>query len=315
MLKILCLVLFTSSTFYAQNSSIDWLNKNVIALKSDSSNDFSDLKFLSKVLKDKHIVGLGEASHGTHEFYLQKSRIIEYLIKEENYKTLALEATSASIESLNKFILNGDGDIKTMLKSMGLYNSKEMYDLCVWIMNYNKTKTNNDKFRLVGIDHEDYWADPYTRDKLMAENFIAQNSISHRKTIIWSHNLHIAKDTTMAEFKALGYYINQEFGNKFYAIGFDTYKGNVNVLDNEGQLEKHDFEGSEGTFSSLFAKVKYQLFFIDFTIANNPLKNEVNKITNLYSNWKTPTPLPVKLGSDFDGLIFIRKTTASIGLE
>lgn len=57
------------------------------------------------------------------------------------------------------------------------------------------------------------------------------------------------------------------------------------------------------------------MFFIDFSIPDNPLTGKVNKITNLYSNWQTPVPLPVKLASDFDALIFIRETTASISLD
>jgi len=316
MLKIFSCLFFMSVTLYAQDSTLGWLDNNASPIKSASLPDESDdLRFLSGLLKDKYVVGLGEASHGTHEFYVQKGRIIKYLVLEEGYKMLALEATSGTIEPLDKFVRYGTGDLKGILKSMGLYNCKEMYDLCIWLMDYNKTKPEKDKFILAGVDNEEYWADPYTRDELMAGNLIEKQHASQCKTIIWSHNLHIAKDTTMAEFKAMGYHIKEKFGPAFYVIGFDTYKGSVNVLDNNGKFEKHIFEGKPLTFSGLFSKVRYEAFFIDFTAASNPMKDQVNKITNLYSNWRTPAPLPVRLGSDFDGLIFIRETTASISLE
>lgn len=317
MLKIFTFLFFMMSTaLQAQGSPLSWLDKKASPLKSVPSPDkFDDLRFLSGLLKDKQVVGLGEASHGTHEFYVQKGRIIKYLVQEEGYKRLAIEATSSTIEPLDIFIQQGTGDLKGMLKSMGLYNCKEMYDLCMWIRDYNKTKAEKDKFTLLGIDNEEYWADPYSRDKLMAGTFIEKQRASQCRTIIWSHNLHIAKDTTMAEFKAMGYYINEAFGHSFYAIGFDTYKGSVNVLDNNGKFERHAFEGNPLTFSGIFSKVRYDTFFIDFTAEGTPMKDQVNKITNLYSNWKTPVPLPVRLGSDFDGLIFIRETTASIGLK
>lgn len=316
MLKIFSLLFLMSTALHAQDGTLSWLDKKASPLKSAPSPDgYEDLRFLSGLLKDKQVVGLGEASHGTHEFYLQKARIIKYLVQEEGYRMLALEATSNTIEPLDKFIQYGTGDLKAMLKSMGLYNCEEMYDLCIWMMEYNKTKPEKDKFRLVGIDNEEYWADPYSRDELMAGNFIERQRASQGRTIIWSHNLHIAKDTTMAEFKAMGYYIKEGFGHSFYAIGFDTYKGSVNVLDSNGTFERHAFEGNPLTFSGLFSKVKYGAFFIDFTAEGSPMKDQVNKITNLYSNWSTPVPLPVRLGSDFDGLIFIKETTASIGLE
>nr|MBC7612434.1 erythromycin esterase family protein [Pseudopedobacter sp.] len=316
MLKIICLLFLTTATVYGQDSTINWLNKNCQPLKFDTtSNDDDELHFLNKLLKDKTIIGLGEASHGTREFYYQKSRIVEYLVQKEGYKMLALEAPSNIVAPINKYIQEGEGDLKSMLKSMGLYNSKEMYNLCVWLKGFNKVKSTNEKVEIIGFDSEGYWQDPFTRDELMAGSFIKKYAINKFKTILWAHNLHIAKDVTMAKYKAMGYYIKKEFGDNFYAIGFDTYKGSVNVLNNNGELESHEFAGNEDTFSTLFAKVEYPQFFIDLTKENNPLTNSVNKITNIYSNWKTPTPLPIRIGSDFDGIIFIRESSASIGLE
>lgn len=316
MLKIICLLFFTTAMVYAQDSTINWLNKNCQPLKSESSSrKYDDLRFLNELLKGKSIIGLGEASHGTEEFYYQKSRIVEYLVQKEGFKMLALEAPASIVAPINSYIKNGEGDLKSMLKSMGLYNSKELYRLFVWLKEFNKAKLAKEKVEIIGFDSERYWQDPYTRDELTAGSFIEKHSINNSKTIFWAHNLHIAKDATMTEHKAMGYYIKKRFGNNFYAIGFDTYQGSVNVLNNNGELESHEFAGNEDTFSSLFAKVEYPQFFIDFTGENNPLTNNVNKITNLYSNWKTPIPLPIRIGSDFDGIIFIRETSASIGLK
>ncbi|MCJ8163701.1 erythromycin esterase family protein [Pontibacter sp. E15-1] len=315
MFKMLCFLLFITGAVNAQDITINWVNKNAYPLQADSSSsNYHDLRFLSKVLKDKSIIGLGEASHGTQEFYYQKRRIVEYLIQEAGYKMVALESPSTTIEPINQFLQDGTGDMKVMLKAMGLYNSEEMYKLCLWIMTYNKNKSDKDKVKLIGYDSEEYWGNPFTRDKLMAESLIKARTVQNCKTIVWAHNLHIAKDTTMAEFKAMGYYLKKEFGINFYAIGFDTYKGSVNVLNN-GELEKHYFKGNEDTFSSLFAKAIYPSFFIDFTTQGNPFINTVNKITNIYSNWKEPNPLPIRPGYDFEGLIFVKETSASIGIK
>lgn len=314
MFKLTCLIFFTTITICAQNSTVNWLDKNAYPLSPELSSDsLNDIHFLKDLLGSKSIIGLGEASHGTLEFYHQKGRIVKYLVQDLNYRMLALEATSEKVESINKYIQEGSGDLKTLLKTMGLYNSREMYHLCIWLMNFNKTR--QDKVDLIGIDREEFWADPFTRDQSMAETFIEKHAEKKSKAIIWSHNLHIAKDSTMSGYKAMGYHMNQKFDTSFYAIGFDTYKGSVNVLNNGGELEKQYFEGKEGTFSDLLSKSRYPMFFIDFAKPGNPLTGKVNKITNLYSNWQPPVPLPVKLGSDFDALIFIRESNASIGLD
>ncbi|RZJ85130.1 MAG: hypothetical protein EOO20_20410 [Chryseobacterium sp.] len=305
MFKIICLICFTTVTICAQNSTVNWLNKNAHPLSAGLSSDsLKDIQFLTGLLGSKSIIGLGEASHGTREFYHQKGRIVKYLVQELNYRMLAFEATSEKVALLNKYIQEGSGDLKTILKAMGLYNSREMYHLCIWLMHFNKTR--QDKVELTGIDREEFWADPLTRDQSMAETFIEKHEERKSKAIIWSHNLHIAKDSIMSGYKAMGYHMNQKFGTSYYAIGFDTYKGSVHVLNNGGELEKHYFEGIEGTFSDLFSKSRYTMFFIDCTTPGNPLTGKVNKITNLYSNWQPPIPLPVKPGADFDALIFIR---------
>lgn len=314
MFKVIFLIFFTTITAHAQENTVKWLDKNVHPLNSDlSADNMNDLHFLNDVLSSKSIIGLGEASHGTREFYRQKGRIVKYLVQELNYRMLALEATSEKVEPINQYLQEGSGDLKTILKSLGLYNSQEMYQLLVWLMDFNKTR--QDKVLIIGVDRQEFWNDPFSRDASMSEIFLEKYAQSKSKAIIWSHNLHIAKDSTMSGYKAMGYHINQKVSNSLYVIGFDTYKGSVNVINNGGKLEKNYFEGNEGTFSDLFSKSQYPMFFIDFAASDNPLTGQVNKITNLYSNWQTPVPLPVKLGSDFDALIFIRETTASIDLD
>lgn len=312
-IKVLYL-LTLSSVVYAQDNSVDWINENAHELNSDSASTYQDLFFLSKILKGKTIIGLGEASHGTQEFYFQKRRIAKYLISQDNYRIVAFESPTTYIEPINKYIQTGEGDLKSMLKSMGLYNSEEMYKLCEWLKSFNKSKSPRDRVKLIGFDDEEYWSNPLTRDEQMAGNFIRAHNKDNHKSILWSHNLHLAKDTTMAQYKALGFYLKKKYGNQYYVIGFDTYHGSVNVLNN-GQLESHNFDGTENTFSALFSKAKFEGFFVDFHKVPNPLINTVNSITNIYSNWQEPKPLPIVPGADFDGLIFIRETTASKAIK
>jgi len=59
------------------------------SVKAESG--FEDLSPLKNVLKDVQIVGLGEATHGTKEFFQMKHRMLEFLVKEMGFTVLALE--------------------------------------------------------------------------------------------------------------------------------------------------------------------------------------------------------------------------------
>jgi len=304
-----CIAFFTTKV---HSQHLNWINENAYPIHSSSKD--KGLSFLSNELKGNIIFGLGEATHGTREFFIQKSQIIQYLITHLNYKLLGFESTGSRMESINQYLQSGDGDLKASMKDLGLYNSTEIYDMLTWIKEYNKTTTPGNRVILFGFDNEDFWSDPYTRDKLMSDKIIETQKTMGTKTIVWGHNVHIAKDTTMAQLKAMGSYLKQELDQKFYALGFDTYKGSVNIIK-DGEFVKHDFLAQENTFTSMFAKAKNERFFLPFNKKPNPFTGVKNHITNIFSNWTEKRSLPIKPGFDFDGLIFIKETSASVQLK
>jgi erythromycin esterase-like protein len=292
--------------------SLTWINKNAYELKSGSSSASNDLSFLLKELSGKSVVGLGEASHGTREFYDQKTRIIAYLINQCNFKLLSFECPQSLIAPINTYVQTGEGNLKELMANMALYSTEEIYNLFQLIRQYNNGKASDEKVLLTGFDHPDYWSDPYTRDKYMTENLIKTYEVKKSKTIVWTHNVHMVKDT-IANPLTMGSYLSKHFGNAFYAIGFDTFKGTVNVL-NDGQFEEHAFQAKESTFSTLLAQAKYKSFFLPFPI-KSPFTGTTSLITNIYSNWQAFKPLAIKPGLDFDGIIFIKDTSASVKLS
>ncbi|WP_432710027.1 erythromycin esterase family protein [Pedobacter sp.] len=292
--------------------SLNWINKNAYEIHSNPTLGNNDLSFLLKELNGKTVVGLGEASHGTREFYVQKARIIAYLINHCNFKLLAFEVPQSLITPINIYVQSREGNLKEFMAKIGLYNTEEIYNLFQLISQYNKDKALDEKVVITGFDHKDYWPDPYSRDKYMTENLVKSYEVKKSKTIVWTHNVHIMKDTTSNSL-AMGSYLNQHFKNAFYSIGFDTFKGTVNVLNN-GEFEEHHFQAKEGTLSTLFEQVKYKSFFLPFPF-ESPFNGKTIHITNIYSNWQEFKPLPIKPGVDFDGIIFIRDTSASVKLS
>lgn len=306
-----CILLLSSIiTGYSQDATTAWINENARVINADTAESTADLHFLASELKNNTVFGLGEASHGTKEFYNQKRRIIEYLIVHLNYQRLGFELSESYIDPINQYLISGTGDLKTLMKDMVLYNTEEIYRLFQFIKLYNDKQAPSKKVSVFGFDREEYAPDPFNRDRFMAENIISAQSSHQHKTIIWAHNVHIAKDTTMAQFKGMGYYLQQRFGENFYVLGFDTFKGSVTVITGDG-LAKRDFEADKGSFSATCAKASHATIFLPFNKKPNPFSGVKNNITNIYANWTSNRMLPMIPGVDFDAILFIKTTTAS----
>ena len=63
-----------------------------------------DLDPLMERIGDARIVMLGEASHGTHEYYTWRSRISKRLIHEKGFKFIAVEGDWPDCYRINRYI-------------------------------------------------------------------------------------------------------------------------------------------------------------------------------------------------------------------
>ena len=81
-----------------------WIADNAIPVKSfEAGHGFEDLQPLKKILKDVQIVGLGEATHGTREFFQFKHRMLEFLVKEMGFTVFAIEASYPECFNINNY--------------------------------------------------------------------------------------------------------------------------------------------------------------------------------------------------------------------
>jgi erythromycin esterase-like protein len=122
-------ILLTAATAYGQDEATSWINKNAYSLEPDSTSTDDGLLFLNEELKGKTIVGLGEASHGTSEFYVQKGRIIKHLISECDFKLLSFELPQSFAVPINQYLQSGQGNLKELMRPMALYSTEEIYSL------------------------------------------------------------------------------------------------------------------------------------------------------------------------------------------
>jgi erythromycin esterase len=138
-----------------QQVVIAWLKENAIPLKTvEAGNGFADLQPLKKIFKDVRFVGLGEATHGTREFFQFKHRMLEFLVKEMGFRVFAIEASYSACENINDYITGKTGDGARALDSQGFWtwNTEEVRQMIDWMRDYNKTVPADKKLKFVGYD-------------------------------------------------------------------------------------------------------------------------------------------------------------------
>lgn len=121
---------------------------------ADPASNNADLLFLKEILKDKTIIGLGESTHGTHEIFTMKHRLLKFLVEEMGYRHFAMEANFAECLAINDYVLYGKGDPGIALRGIYFWtwNTVEVLDMIKWMRKYNEDKVDTDKVRFWGFD-------------------------------------------------------------------------------------------------------------------------------------------------------------------
>ncbi len=123
-------------------------------------NSKADLDPLFKQIGDARIVMLGEASHGTHEYYTWRTHISKYLIENKGFNCIAVEGDWPDCYRLNRFIKGYDQDNKSALKVLQgfkrwptwMWANWETVALADWMKTYNTGLPVNKKVGFYGLD-------------------------------------------------------------------------------------------------------------------------------------------------------------------
>ena len=90
-LSLLFTLLFTNQSFALDSvqAITAALKKHSLPIQSiESTYNFSDLQPFKSILNEVNVIGLGEATHGTREFYQMKHRLLRFLVQEMNFDAL-----------------------------------------------------------------------------------------------------------------------------------------------------------------------------------------------------------------------------------
>lgn len=133
---------------------VAWLARSatpVATLEPGAPHD--DLAPLRGIVGDARIVALGEATHGSHEFFAFKRRALEYLVSELGFTDFAMETDWTQALSANDFVEHGRGSLEEAVKALsGLWRTEEYRGLLEWMRAWNADPAHARKVRFHGLD-------------------------------------------------------------------------------------------------------------------------------------------------------------------
>lgn len=114
--------------------------------------DHDDYDALMSIVGDARLVLLGEASHGTHEFYRERARITERLIKEKNFTAVAVEADWPFAYRVNRYVrgMSNDASATEALADFKrfptwMWRNADVLDFIGWLREHNDALESSSK--------------------------------------------------------------------------------------------------------------------------------------------------------------------------
>ncbi|MFJ8915241.1 erythromycin esterase family protein [Amycolatopsis sp. NPDC102389] len=136
-----------SPAFAAETTSAWWdpvrsLDRAAYPLRStEPGRNTADLRALGGMIGGAKVVGLGEATHGSHEFFTMKERVFRYLVEEKGFRAFALELSWSAGLEIDEYIQTGRGDAREIAKRTlagSPWDREEFVSLIRWMRDHNR---------------------------------------------------------------------------------------------------------------------------------------------------------------------------------
>lgn len=125
--------------------SINIATEGILEDAQPISGDSRDYDPLLDLVGDARLCLLGEATHGTHEFYRERAEITKRLIKEKGFSAVAVEADWPDAFRVNRYVrgLSQDRDADEALSGFKrfptwMWRNTVILDFVEWLRDYNR---------------------------------------------------------------------------------------------------------------------------------------------------------------------------------
>jgi erythromycin esterase len=136
-----------------------WLTAHAFPLATtEAVGRLDDLEPLRAMVGTARVVGLADGTHGTHEYFTSKLRLIQFLVTQMQFDTVAFEHSYSQAERLNSYVHGANIDVRSGVFPAAnevrypFWQTEELIAVVEWIRNYNLTRGEKQEVNIAGID-------------------------------------------------------------------------------------------------------------------------------------------------------------------
>ncbi|HEY0139688.1 MAG TPA: erythromycin esterase family protein [Thermoanaerobaculia bacterium] len=136
-------------------TTTEWLQKRAMPFATtEAESGLDDLASLHPLVRNARVVALGEATHGSREFFTMKHRVLEYLVERMGFTVFAIEAALPESDAVNEYVLHGTGDPAVALNGLGFWtwDTDEVLAMIEWMRAYNLRRGERPPLSFRGFD-------------------------------------------------------------------------------------------------------------------------------------------------------------------
>lgn len=124
-----------------------------------------DLNHVVAVARDSQFVCIGEASHGTHEFYAWRATLSQRLIAEEGFTWIGVEGDWPDCSRINRWVRGLDEQDLTAFEVLShferwptwMWANREVCDFLDWLHEFNLQRSVDERVGFYGLDVYSLW--------------------------------------------------------------------------------------------------------------------------------------------------------------
>ena len=102
---------------------------------------------------------IGEASHGTHEFYHERAEITRLLIEQKGFAAVAVEADWPDALRVNRYV-SGTGDDPDSADALAgfrrfptwMWRNADVLDFVGWLRDFNESRARRSRLRKTSVN-------------------------------------------------------------------------------------------------------------------------------------------------------------------
>lgn len=135
------------------------LDRNAVRLNSTDGANAADIDAIVERIGDARIVCIGEASHGTHDFYATRAAITRRLIETRGFRAVTIEGDWPDARRIDRFVrgIRDDRDADAALSGFRrfpqwMWRNTVVRAFVTWLHDHNLARSPAERCGMYGLD-------------------------------------------------------------------------------------------------------------------------------------------------------------------